>query len=98
VLDDYTTAPIDDRTRAALRLLEAVTLHPQDLSVGDIEAARGAGLSDQAICEALYVCCTFNVIDRLADAFAFPVPSPKVQRRNGQLLYRAGYKIASIPG
>ena len=98
MLENFKTAPIDERLRAALQLLEVVTQRPQRLGTADIEAARAAGLSDQAIREALYVCFAFNVMDRLADAFGFPVPSPKVQRRAGQLLYRTGYRLSSIPG
>jgi alkylhydroperoxidase family enzyme len=75
VLDDYTTAPIDDRLRAALRLLEKMTLDHANLGPEDIRDAMRAGVSKPAIQDALEVAFLFNVYDRLADAMGWDVPA-----------------------
>ncbi len=58
-----------------LGLLEKVTLRPAEVGSADVEAVRAAGVSDAAIVDALYVCAHFNMIDRVADALGFDVPS-----------------------
>jgi hypothetical protein len=59
---------------------------------------QSAGVSDRAIEEAIYVCFLFNVMDRLADAFDFHLPSARGFQQSGRMLYTLGYRIASIPG
>jgi len=75
VLDDYTTAPIDDKLRATLALLEKMTLDHARLGADDIRQVLRAGVSKQAIEEALEVAFLFNVYDRLADAMGWDVPA-----------------------
>ena len=74
-MEDYESAPIDERLRETLRFLEKMTLRPDELSQDDGRRVREAGVSEQAIVDAIGVGFTFNVIDRLADAFDFDVPS-----------------------
>ncbi len=54
-----------------LGFLETVTLRPDGVGSADAEAVRAAGVSDQAMVDALLVCAYFNLIDRLADSFGF---------------------------
>ncbi len=52
---------------------------------------RTAGVSDQAIEDAIYVCVYFNIIDRIADSLDFEVLSAeKFAERAGNFL-REGY-------
>ena len=74
VLNDYRTAPIDERLRATLGLLEKVTLDHGALEPSDIRAVLRAGVSREAIQEALEVAFLFNIYDRLADALGWDVP------------------------
>ncbi len=75
VLDDYTTAPIDVRLRATLRLLETMTLRHENLTAEDVRAVMRAGVSKGAIRDALEVAFLFNIYDRLADSMGWDVPS-----------------------
>jgi alkylhydroperoxidase family enzyme len=75
VLDDYTTAPIDDRLRATLGLLEKMTLDHRSLGPDDVRTVLRAGVSKQAIQDALEVAFLFNIYDRLADAMGWEVPA-----------------------
>ena len=98
VLEDWRTAPVDEKLRVTLGFLEKVTLLPEEVSSEDITPLRSAGVSDRAIEEALYVSFLFNVMDRLADAFDFHLPTKQGFQRNGRILYTLGYGVASIPG
>ena len=75
MLDDYTTAPIDDRLRATLGLLRKMTLDHEQLAPGDVRAALAAGVSKRALEDALEVAFLFNIYDRLADSMDWDVPS-----------------------
>jgi alkylhydroperoxidase family enzyme len=68
VLTDWRTAPVDERLRATLGFLRKLTLEPDELGPDDLAAVRRAGVSDDALRDAVYVAAAFNLIDRLADA------------------------------
>jgi alkylhydroperoxidase family enzyme len=76
VLDDYTTAPIDEKLRATLALLEKMTLDHEHLVADDITRVMCSGVSKTAIEEAAEVAFLFNIYDRLADAMGWEVPDP----------------------
>jgi alkylhydroperoxidase family enzyme len=98
ILEDWHTAPVNERMRAILGFLEKVTLRPTEVTAEDILPLKEVGINEQAVQEALYVCFLFNLMDRLADAFDFHLPTEKGYRIDGQLLYRIGYWVASVPG
>ena len=75
MLDNFTTAPIDGKLRATLELLRKMTLEHQTLGADDVRAVMDAGVSKQAIAEALEVAFLFNIYDRLADAMGWDVPA-----------------------
>lgn len=93
MLADWRTAPVPERTRAMLGFLEKMTLDPDALGPEDAAALRAAGLSEQAIEDAVYTCAAFNAIVRLADTFEFQVPPPDVVAANGQAMMKRGYKM-----
>ena len=98
VLADWRTAAIPDRLRAVLGYLEALTLRPTDVTAQTMRELKAAGLSDTAIREATYVCFLFNVLDRLADALDFTMPTEDEAKTIGRLSYRLGYGIVKLPG
>ena len=93
VLEDWRTAPVDPAVKATLALLEKVTLHPDDVGPADVEAVRGAGVSDQAISDALHICFCFNLIDRLADAFGWRVQTVEEFDKDAKFLLKRGYEM-----
>jgi alkylhydroperoxidase family enzyme len=64
MLDDYLTAPMSERLRATMNFLEKVTLLPADVGGDDIQRLHLAGVTDQAIREALLVCFLTGILDR----------------------------------
>ena len=75
MLDDYLTAPIDEKVRAMLGFLKKMALEPEALGASDVATLRRAGLDDPAIYEAIHVGYVFNGFDRLADALGFDLPT-----------------------
>jgi hypothetical protein len=74
VLADYEKAPIDGKLREVLTLLKKMTLAHGALGPDDVRRVLDAGVSKEAIQDALEVGFLFNVYDRLADAMAWDVP------------------------
>lgn len=98
VLEDWRTAPVNEKLRRTLGFLEKLTASPNEVSPKDIESMRSVGVSDKAIEEVTYVCFLFSVMDRLADALGFDMPSAKDFQKGGRVLYSFGYGALSIPG
>jgi len=98
ILDNWRTAAIDERLRAALAYLEKLTLTPDAVVAAEVRAARKAGVSDAALREVIYVCFLFSTMDRLADAFGFEVADADELRRAERVLRPFGYARMSVPG
>lgn len=91
VLDDWRSAPIDEKLRATLGFLEKVTLTPGEVGPEDVTPLRAVGVSEQAIEDALVVCALFNIIDRIADALDVAIPSAEGFARTAERLLEQGY-------
>ena len=93
VLEDVESAPIDSRLKAMLRFLEKMTLRPEEMLPLDGDGLRAAGVSDEAAEDAIGVALSFNLIDRLADSFAFAIPPDAAFRGSAPRLLKHGYGI-----
>ena len=91
VLEDYRTAPIDEKLRAMLALLETFTLNPDQLSGARVREALAAGVTREAIRDAFYVAFLFNTYDRLADALGWELPDASYYPKAGRFLLKKGY-------
>jgi len=92
VLDDYRTAPIDEKLRAMLGLLETFTLHPEQLSANGVREVLDAGVTREQVRDAFYVAFLFNTYDRLADTLGWQLPDARYYTKAGQFLLKKGYK------
>jgi alkylhydroperoxidase family enzyme len=96
VLDDWQSAPLDQKVGAVLGLLEKLTLAPERTADEDVERVRAAGVSDEAIEDAILVCALFNIINRLADALDFDTSlssKPEIVAKGAQALLKFGYNF-----
>jgi hypothetical protein len=55
VLDDYQSAPIAEGLRATLGFLDTMTRRPEALTADDARAVLAAGVSREALAEAVHV-------------------------------------------
>lgn len=93
VLKDYRTAPLDERVRATLRLLETFTLRPDELGPADIRAVLATGVTREMIRDAFYVAFLFNTYDRLADTLGWELPDKAYYPKAGRFLLKKGYQL-----
>jgi len=93
VYEDYRTAPVPDRVRAALGFLRKMTLTPDELVPDDAQAVLNAGASEQALIDAITVSFHFNMIDRVADSLGFDQRSPEEHDEGAKSLLKYGYNL-----
>ena len=68
MLEDYRTAPIDDREKALFAFLEKMNAQSNQIRREDVERVRSAGWSDEAIYDAITVCALFKFYNAWIDA------------------------------
>ena len=93
VLADWRTAPVDPKLRATLGFLEQLTLAPDRVRPADVAPLRAAGVTDEAIADAIHVCALFNIYDRLADSLGWFLPGPDGYAASGRALLSRGYNL-----
>ena len=91
VLDDWRSAPVEPKLRAALAFVEKLTLDPAAVGPADVAPMRAVGISDAAIEDAVHACTLFNVYDRLADSFEFEIPDEHGFAMSATMLLKRGY-------
>lgn len=79
-------------------MIRRLTLEPEAFTAEDVEAARRAGLADDAILDVVQICAAFNIIDRVADAMAFAVPPEEHLRAGARVVRRIGYGLPAVVG
>ncbi len=95
-LDRWEDGTLPDRLVVTLRLLQTVTLRPDQVGPEDIQAVRDAGLSDQAIKDALYVATLFNTINRIANSLDFGWETEADRLKLVAGLHRSGYNLPAF--
>ena len=96
-LDDWRSAPISNRLRAALAYVEKLTITPDAVSDTDINELEAAGIDAIAATELSYIVFCFSVINRLANAFDFELGEGGEVGRTARFLYHIGYGTGSLP-
>ena len=90
---DWCTAPIDERLRAMLGFIQKLTLSPGELTRADADAVRAAGVSDEAMVDAIQVAVLFNVIVRLADSLGWDIPPYESFLERAESMLAEGYAL-----
>jgi hypothetical protein len=65
---------VEEPLRSTLGFLEKLTLRPEALTAADADAVLAAGVSKDALVDAIHVAALFTMIVRLADSFGWHVP------------------------
>ena len=90
---DWKTAVIPQRTRAALQLLECLTLRPMEIDESFVHKLRENELDDPAICTVANISFHFNMMNRLADAFDFDSLDAKQEALHTKMLNQTGKRL-----
>ena len=91
MLEDYTTAPISDAEKALFKFLTKVNRTSNQITRDDVEEARRAGWSDEALYDAISVCALFNFYNRWCDAAGVQDMPSLGYRMSGHRLATEGY-------
>jgi hypothetical protein len=70
-----------------------MTVAPDELVPADADAVLAAGVSRQALVDAIHVCALFSMIVRLADALGWDVAPPEAFAARGRVLLESGYRL-----
>jgi alkylhydroperoxidase family enzyme len=91
-LADYHAASISQGLKVTLEFLEAMTFRPTELTSKRVKAVLEAGVSVEALKDAIAVGAVFNIVTRYANALDFAVPTADEFDRAATMLLKRGYR------
>jgi uncharacterized peroxidase-related enzyme len=92
-LVDFSTAPISDGLKATLAFLEIMTVRPTELTPDHAKAVFSAGVSADALTDAIAIGAIFNIVTRYANALNFALPTADEFGRSASMLLKRGYAV-----
>jgi alkylhydroperoxidase family enzyme len=84
---------VDEGLRATLGFIEKMTLRPSELTREDAESVLAAGVSQEALVDAVHVAALFNMIVRLADSLGWDVPAFEEFHARADAMLAGGYTL-----
>jgi hypothetical protein len=97
VLRNYLSARISKEEKELFRLIEKVNRDPASVRRSDVERARKAGWSDEALYDATTVCALFRFYNTWVDAMGVHDMPAQAYRMSGKRLATEGYAPGSPP-
>jgi uncharacterized peroxidase-related enzyme len=98
VLDDYKSAPINNKLKALLNIAGKVQRNGKEVLPEDIAEARKHGANDRDIHDTVLIAATFSMFNRYVDGLASFTPTdPKAYEEMGARLGEKGYVVPSKP-
>jgi alkylhydroperoxidase family enzyme len=91
VLRDYRTAPIPDQEKALFAFIEKVNRASNQIRQNDVDAAKAAGWTDEALYDAITVCAAFNFLNVWIDATGVHEMPADAHVASGHRLATEGY-------
>ena len=96
VLDDYKSAPINDKLKALLNIAGKVQKNGKEVLPNDVEEARKHGANDREIHDTVLIAATFSMFNRYVDGLASLTPTdPKAYEEMGVRLGEKGYVLSN---
>ena len=91
VLENPETSALDDAHKALFRLVDKVNHESPRMTAADLDQARAAGWSDEALYFAITVCAMFNFYNRWIDAAGVHALSDEAHRQGAKRSALHGY-------
>ena len=91
VLKDVESSPLDEPHKALFRFIDKVNHDSPGITPEDLDVARAAGWSDEALYFAITVCALFNFYNRWIDASGVHALSDEAHRQGGKRSAQFGY-------
>lgn len=93
VLEDFRSAPISNQDKALFAFLEKVNRESNQITQGDVERAKAAGWTDEALYDAITVCALFNFYNVWVDATGVHEMPAAAYQASGERLATQGYVV-----
>jgi uncharacterized peroxidase-related enzyme len=93
ILEGRPAPEVSDKARAILPFLEKLTVAPDTVVADDLRDAREAGVSEQAIADAIYVVMLFSTMNRMVDAIGCEPMGPDQVEKCAKMLLDKGYDM-----
>ena len=90
-MKDPQTSGLDDQHKALFRLIDKVNHESPAMTAADLDSARAAGWTDEALYFAITVCALFNFYNRWIDATGVHALSDEAHRQGGKRSAQFGY-------
>lgn len=90
LIADLGRADIDAKLRPVFAYLRKLTVAPTMMTQADADAVFAAGWSEQALYDAVQVCCLYNFMNRFVEGLGL-TPIPEQFEMEGQMIKRGGY-------
>lgn len=90
-MKDYRTAPIGDREKALFKFVEKMNRESSRLRKEDVDEAKAAGWSEEALYDAITVCALFNFYNKWVDATGVSDMTAAAYAASGERLSTLGY-------
>jgi alkylhydroperoxidase family enzyme len=84
---------VNEALRATLGFIEKMTLNHGELTREDAGAVLAAGVSREALVDAIHVAALFNMIVRLADSLGWDVPGFEEFHGRAEAMLAGGYAL-----
>ena len=91
VLEDYRTAPIDDREKALFGFIEKMNEQSNQIRRDDIDSLKQAGWTEEAIYDAITVCALFRFYNAWIDATGVHSLPAAAYALSGKRMAEQGY-------
>ena len=91
MLEDVESSPLDDQHKALFRFVDKVNRESPTMTPADLDEARAAGWTDEALYFAITVCALFNFYNRWIDATGVHALSEEAHREGGKRSAQHGY-------
>ena len=88
---DYRSAGLSGRLTATLEFLELMTRTPDEIAPTHIKRVLVAGVSRNALTDAIAVASLFAIVTRYADALNFAIPTDAEFDKAADMLLKRGY-------
>jgi len=97
IIEDETTAEIEAKLKPVLSYLRKLTVTPSRLVMDDAQKVFDAGWSEQALYDAICICCLFSFYNRLLDGHGIK-GNPDLYALGGEHLHKNGYGVPWFMG
>lgn len=94
LMEDLPSSNVDQKMKPVLAYISKLTATPTRMIQADADAVFEAGWSEQALYDAVQVCCLFNFMNRFVEGLGLTVV-PEQFDMEGQMLMQHGYEGAA---